>query len=150
VGLGKTIQSIAFLSYLAEVKDVWGPFLIIAPLSTLHNWCNELSKFCPALKVLPYWGTQKERATLRKLWNPKHLYSQESPFHIVVSSYNLVIFDEKYLHKIKWQYMVLDEAQALKSFTTIRWKTFSSFSCRNRLLLTGTPVQNSMQEVRGI
>ena len=55
--------------------------------------------------------------------------------------------DEKYFQRVKWQYMVLDEAQAIKSSTSARWKTLLGFHCRNRLLLTGTPIQNSMQEL---
>lgn len=55
--------------------------------------------------------------------------------------------DEKYFQGVKWQYMVLDEAQAIKSSTSMRWKTLLSFKCRNRLLLTGTPIQNSMHEL---
>ncbi|MCL8018286.1 SNF2-related protein, partial [Streptomyces sp. AS02] len=55
--------------------------------------------------------------------------------------------DEKYFQRVKWQYMVLDEAQAIKSSSSNRWKTLLGFHCRNRLLLTGTPVQNSMQEL---
>lgn len=55
-----------------------------------------------------------------------------------------VVSDEKYFQRVKWQYMILDEAQAIKSSTSARWKTLLGFHCRNRLLLTGTPVQNSM------
>jgi DNA helicase INO80 len=54
-----------------------------------------------------------------------------------VTSYQLIVADEKYLKKVKWQYMVLDEAQAIKSASSQRWKTMLSFNCRNRLLLTG-------------
>lgn len=53
--------------------------------------------------------------------------------------------DEQYFQKVKWQYMVLDEAQAIKSSASARWKVLLGFNCRNRLLLTGTPIQNSMQ-----
>jgi DNA helicase INO80 len=53
MGLGKTVQSIGFLSHLAEEKDIWGPFLIVAPVSTLHNWQQEFRKFAPAFKVFP-------------------------------------------------------------------------------------------------
>jgi DNA helicase INO80 len=55
-----------------------------------------------------------------------------------------VVTDEKYFQRVKWQYMILDEAQAIKSSTSARWKTLLGFHCRNRLLLTGTPIQNSM------
>ena len=66
---------------------------------------------------------------------------------MLVTSYQLVVSDEKYFQRVKWQYMVLDEAQAIKSSSSNRWKTLLGFHCRNRLLLTGTPVQNSMQEL---
>ena len=148
MGLGKTVQSIALMAYLAEVHDIWGPFLVIAPASTLHNWQQEITKFVPALKALPYWGNVKDRAVLRKFWNRKQIsYDRHAPFHVLVTSYQLVVSDEKYFQRVKWQYMVLDEAQAIKSSSSNRWKTLLGFHCRNRLLLTGTPVQNSMQEL---
>ena len=148
MGLGKTVQSISLMAYLAEVHDIWGPFLVIAPASTLHNWQQEISKFVPTLKALPYWGNVKDRAVLRKFWNRKQIsYNRDAPFHVLVTSYQLVVSDEKYFQRVKWQYMILDEAQAIKSSSSIRWKTLLGFNCRNRLLLTGTPVQNSMQEL---
>lgn len=148
MGLGKTVQSISLMAYLAEVHDIWGPFLVIAPASTLHNWQQEITKFVPALKALPYWGNVKDRAVLRKFWNRKQIsYDRDAPFHVLVTSYQLVVSDEKYFQRVKWQYMVLDEAQAIKSSSSNRWKTLLGFHCRNRLLLTGTPVQNSMQEL---
>lgn len=148
MGLGKTVQSISLMAYLAEVHDIWGPFLVISPSSTLHNWQQEITKFVPALKVLPYWGSVKDRAVLRKFFNKKHtVYTRDAPFHVLVTSYQLAVSDEKYLNRVKWQYMVLDEAQAIKSSSSARWKALLGFNCRNRLLLTGTPVQNSMQEL---
>ncbi|OUM61968.1 hypothetical protein PIROE2DRAFT_36085, partial [Piromyces sp. E2] len=65
----------------------------------------------------------------------------------LITSYQLIVTDEKYFQKIKWQYMILDEAQAIKSSNSARWKTLLGFNCRNRCLLTGTPIQNSMQEL---
>ncbi|KAG8745191.1 putative DNA helicase ino80, partial [Ceratobasidium sp. 423] len=148
MGLGKTVQSISLLAYLAETHQIWGPFLVIAPASTLHNWQQELTRFVPSLKTLPYWGNIKDRTTLRKFWNKKQIcYDKDAPFHVLVTSYQLVVADEKYFQRVKWQYMVLDEAQAIKSSSSARWKTLLGFNCRNRLLLTGTPVQNSMQEL---
>jgi DNA helicase INO80 len=148
MGLGKTVQSISVMAYLAETHNIWGPFLVIAPASTLHNWQQEISKFVPKLKVLPYWGTAKDRKTLRKFWDRKHItYREESPFHILVTSYQLVVQDTQYFQKMKWQYMILDEAQAIKSSQSSRWKSLLGFHCRNRLLLTGTPIQNNMQEL---
>ena len=147
MGLGKTIQAIAFLAHLAENKGNWGPFLIVAPSSTLYNWQQEFKKFCPSLRVLPYWGALAERKTLRKFFNAKQLYTPSSPFHVLVTSYQLVVADEKCFHRIIWQYMILDEAQAIKNINSQRWKFLLGFNCRNRLLMTGTPIQNSMAEL---
>ena len=150
-GLGKTVQSISLMSYLAEEHNIWGPFLVVAPASTLHNWQQEITKFAPALKVLPYWGNVKDRTTLRKFWNRKSLrYDRNAPFHVLITSYQLVVTDEQYFNKVKWQYMVLDEAQAIKSSASSRWKILLGMNCRNRLLLTGTPIQNSMQGESGL
>lgn len=148
MGLGKTVQSISVMAHLAETYNIWGPFLVIAPASTLHNWQQEISKFVPRLKALPYWGNTKDRKVLRKFWDRKRAtYSEDAPFHVVVTSYQLVVQDSQYFQNVKWQYMILDEAQAIKSSQSSRWKNLLGFKCRNRLLLTGTPIQNTMQEL---
>lgn len=148
MGLGKTVQTISLLAHLAETRGIWGPFLVISPTSTLPNWANEIARFYPSFKVLPYYGLAKQRASLRKLLSPNYLHREDSPVHIVVTSYNLVVQDEKYISRIHWEYMILDEAHAIKSANSQRWQTLLSFgSTRNRLLLTGTPIQNNMGEL---
>jgi len=138
MGLGKTIQSISLLSHLYENEDVHGPFLIITPSSTLHNWATELERFVPSFKVLNYWGSVQERREMRKVLK-KH--------NVVITSYQIAVSDESIISKIKWQYMILDEAQAIKSINSQRWKILLRFKSRSRLLLTGTPIQNNMQEL---
>ncbi|KAK9321105.1 SNF2 family N-terminal domain-containing protein [Lipomyces orientalis] len=148
MGLGKTVQSISVMAYLAQTHNIWGPFLVIAPASTLHNWQQEITKFVPEFKALPYWGNAKDRKVLRKFWDRKQLtYTKDAPFHVLITSYQLIVADAQYFQRIKWQYMILDEAQAIKSSSSTRWKSLLGFQCRNRLLLTGTPIQNSMQEL---
>ncbi|XP_063931599.1 chromatin-remodeling ATPase INO80-like isoform X2 [Zophobas morio] len=147
MGLGKTIQTIALMTYLAEVHGVWGPFVVISPLSTVHNWINEFQRFSPHLKVLPYWGTPKQRQVIRKEWTRKQLHNRDASFHVLITSYDMVVADERYFQRFRWQYMVLDEAQAIKSTSSQRWKVLLRINCRNRLLLTGTPIQNSMAEL---
>ena len=79
------------MAYLAETHDIWGPFLVIAPASTLHNWQQEITRFAPGLKALPYWGNVKDRTILRKFWNRKSLrYDKDAPFHVLITSYQLV------------------------------------------------------------
>lgn len=148
MGLGKTVQSISVMAYLAEKHDIWGPFLVVAPASTLHNWQQEIVKFVPEFKILPYWGSASDRKVLRKFWDRKHsTYRKDAPFHVCITSYQLVVSDVAYFQKMRWQYMILDEAQAIKSSQSSRWKSLLGFHCRNRLLLTGTPIQNNMQEL---
>jgi chromatin-remodeling ATPase INO80 len=148
MGLGKTVQSISVMAYLAETHNIWGPFLVIAPASTLHNWQQEIAKFMPTLKALPYWGNAKDRKVLRKFWERKKItYREDAPFHVLITSYQLVVQDAQYFQRMTWQYMILDEAQAIKSSQSSRWKSLLGFHCRNRLLLTGTPIQNNMQEL---
>jgi DNA helicase INO80 len=147
MGLGKTIQSIALLAHLAEKRNVWGPFLVVAPSSTLHNWYQEITKFCPSFTVRPYWGNKQQREVLRRSWKQSALGRKNSPWHVVVTSYQLIVQDEKFFTRLKWQYMVMDEAHFLKNSSSARWKVLLSFKCRNRLLLTGTPIQNNMAEL---
>ncbi|XP_067614395.1 chromatin-remodeling ATPase INO80 [Eurosta solidaginis] len=147
MGLGKTVQSIAFLCHVAEKYGVWGPFLVISPASTLHNWQQEMQRFVPDFNVVPYWGSPNERKILRQFWEQKDLHTREASFHVVITSYQLIVSDYKYFNRIKWQYMILDEAQAIKSASSMRWKLLLGFNCRNRLLLSGTPIQNSMAEL---
>ncbi|KAG0708995.1 SNF2 family DNA-dependent ATPase [Suillus ampliporus] len=132
MGLGKTVQSISLLAYLAEVHDIWGPFLVVAPASTLHNWQQEITRFVPGLKALPYWGNVKDRTTLRKFWSKKEIsYNKDAPFHVLITSYQLVTQDQQYFQRVKWQYMILDEAQNIKNASSVRWKTLLGFQCRN-------------------
>lgn len=147
MGLGKTIQSIVFLAHLCEKHNIWGPFLVVCPNSTLLQWISEINRFCPDLKVIPYWGDISQRKVIRKFWDPKNLYKRDGHFHVCVTSYQTFVNDEKYFQKIHWQYMVLDEAQAIKNSQSQRWQALLNARCRNRLLLTGTPIQNSMAEL---
>jgi len=147
MGLGKTVQALAFLSHVAETYGVWGPFLVVTPASTLHNWQQEIAKFVPDFKCVPYWGSPQERKVLRGFWTQENLHTEKASFHIVVTSYQIVITDYKYFNRHAWQHMVLDEAQAIKSANSQRWKMLLEFKCRGRLLLSGTPIQNTMAEL---
>lgn len=147
MGLGKTLQTISFFAYLCESQDNWGPFLVVSPKATLHNWQQEVTKFCPELKVLPYWGNKNDRNELRKYWSHKRMYRRDSEFQVCITSYETLTVDEKYFNRVKWQYLVLDEAQAIKNSNSSRWRALLQFPCRNRLLLTGTPLQNKLSEL---
>merc|ERR1719341_230371 len=141
MGLGKTIQTIAFLAHLALEKSMWGPHLIVVPTSVMLNWEMEIKKWCPAFKVLVYYGSQKDRRMKRQGW------TKQNAFHICITSYKLVIQDHSSFRRFKWQYFILDEAQHIKNFKSKRWQLLLNFSSLGRLLLTGTPLQNNLMEL---
>merc|ERR1719312_630534 len=141
MGLGKTIQTIAFLSHLACDRANWGPHLIVVPTSVMLNWEMEIKKWCPAFKVLVYYGSQKERRLKRIGW------TKQNAFHICITSYKLVIQDHSSFRRFKWQYFILDEAQHIKNFKSQRWQLLLNFPSLGRLLLTGTPLQNNLMEL---
>lgn len=147
MGLGKTIQALALLCHISKNLGNYGPFMVIAPATTLFNWYSECKKFCPNLNVLPFWGSKRERKAFRRNLQQKNLGSVESEFHIVVTSYQIAVADEKFLHRINWQYIILDEAQAIKNMNSQRWYKLLELKSRNKLLLTGTPIQNTMAEL---
>ncbi|GFR90719.1 helicase [Elysia marginata] len=141
MGLGKTIQTIAMLAHLACEKGVWGPHLIVVPTSVMLNWEMELKKWCPAFKILTYYGSIKERKLKRQGW------TKTNAFHVCITSYKLVVQDHQAFRRKKWKYFILDEAQNIKNFKSQRWQMLLNFSSQRRLLLTGTPLQNSLMEL---
>ncbi|KAH9410760.1 putative SNF2 protein [Ordospora pajunii] len=138
MGLGKTVQSISLLAYLYETEGISGPFLVVTISSTLDNWAQEFAKFLPNFRICRFSGSPSDRKELKKRFKD---------CDVVITTYQTAVSDERMLRKIKWQYMILDEAQAIKSSSSRRWKVLLGFKARNRLLLTGTPIQNSMQEL---
>lgn len=102
-------MTISMLAWLACERGVWGPHLIVVPTSVMLNWEMEIKKFCPAFKILTYYGSQKERRLKRQGW------SKTNAFHICITSYKLVIQDQAAFRRKKWKYLVLDEARHTKS-----------------------------------
>lgn len=141
MGLGKTIQTISLLAYLACEHHIWGPHLIVVPTSVMLNWEMEFKKFAPGFKVLTYYGSPQQRAQKRKGWN------KPDAFHICITSYQLVVHDHQSFKRRKWRYMILDEAHNIKNFRSTRWRALLNFNTENRLLLTGTPLQNNLMEL---
>lgn len=115
--------------------------MVIVPTSVIINWETELKRFCPALKVLCYYGSAKRRKELRTGWTKTNWY------HVVITSYQLAVQDSFAFKRKKWYYMILDEAHNIKNFQSQRWQTLISFNSQRRLLLTGTPLQNNLTEL---
>ena len=141
MGLGKTIQTISLLAYLACNHGIWGPHLIVVPTSVMLNWEVEFKKWCPAFKLLTYFGTAKERKLKRQGW------SKPNSFHVCITTYRLITQDQKVFRRKKWKYLILDEAHMIKNWRSQRWQTLLNFNSKRRLLITGTPLQNDLMEL---
>ncbi|KAK9453161.1 SNF2 family N-terminal domain-containing protein [Dipodascopsis uninucleata] len=143
MGLGKTLQTISFLAFLRE-KGTMGPFLIVAPLSTLKNWVNEVEKFTPLVPVLLYHGNPQEREEMREKFVSNKV---NDLYPIVITSYNIVMNDSPHLRRVMWKYIIIDEGHRIKNMNCRLIKELKSYASANRLLLTGTPLQNNLAEL---
>ncbi|XP_061081834.1 chromodomain-helicase-DNA-binding protein 1-like [Conger conger] len=141
MGLGKTCQTISLLVYSRGALGYEGPFLILCPLSVMENWREEMERFAPGLSVLCYKGDKEKRAELQRDLNAGHR------FHVLLTTYELCLNDASFLKRWKWKVLVVDEAHRLKNQNSLLRRALTEFSVRFRVLLTGTPVQNSLQEV---
>ncbi|KAI9122384.1 hypothetical protein K1719_007073 [Acacia pycnantha] len=141
MGLGKTIMTIALLAHLACERGIWGPHLIVVPTSVMLNWETEFLKWCPAFKILTYFGSAKERKLKRQGW------LKPNSFHVCITTYRLIIQDSKVFKRKKWKYLILDEAHLIKNWKSQRWQTLLNFNSKRRILLTGTPLQNDLMEL---
>lgn len=141
MGLGKTIQSIALITYLIEKKSESGKFLIIVPLSTITNWTLEFEQWAPSLKTIVYKGSQQQRRDLQH-------QIRMADFQVLLTTYEYVIRDRPLLSKFKWAHMLIDEGHRLKNADSKLFQTLTNYyTTRNRLILTGTPLQNSLPEL---
>lgn len=142
MGLGKTIQTLSLLTYLVETKKNLGPFLVIVPLSTVSNWVRELDAWAPSLQTIVYRGAPERRKQLQSEMNGK------TSFQVVLTTYEFVVKDRLFLGKIKWKYIIIDEGHRMKNAECKLALTLGSkYKTRNRILLTGTPLQNNLTEL---
>ncbi|CAN3374450.1 ISWI chromatin-remodeling complex ATPase Isw1p [Diutina rugosa] len=141
MGLGKTLQTISFLGWLRYYKHINGPHIVITPKSTLDNWAREFNKWIPDFKVLVIQGDKEQRAELIKN------QVLECDFDVVIASYEIVIKEKSTFKKFDWQYIVIDEAHRIKNEESLLSQIIRMFHSRNRLLITGTPLQNNLKEL---
>ncbi|KAF2450636.1 hypothetical protein P171DRAFT_426967 [Karstenula rhodostoma CBS 690.94] len=143
MGLGKTIQTISVLAYVAVYRQKWGPHLVVVPTSVMLNWEMEFKKFLPGFKILTYYGDIAERKRKRVGWRN----TGRDMINVVITSYQLILQDAAAFKMRAWQYLVLDEAHNIKNFKSQRWQTMLNLRTERRLLLTGTPLQNNIDEL---
>uniref|UniRef100_A0A4W4DXB8 DNA helicase n=1 Tax=Electrophorus electricus TaxID=8005 RepID=A0A4W4DXB8_ELEEL len=160
MGLGKTIQTIVFLYSLFKEGHTKGPFLVSAPLSTIINWEREFEMWAPDFYVVTYTGDKDSRAIIREnefsfddtaVKGGKKAFKlrKEAPikFHVLLTSYELVTIDQTALKSIEWACLVVDEAHRLKNNQSKFFRRLNDYKIDHKLLLTGTPLQNNLEEL---
>lgn len=142
MGLGKTVQLLSLVAIEKERGEATGPTLVVAPTSVVGNWAAEVAKFTPGLKVMVHHGTERLHGEL--------LEEKIADTDLVITSYGVVARDHLELSKTTWDHVVLDEAQAIKNSSTRASKAVRALPVRQRIALTGTPVENRLSEMRSI
>mmetsp|Transcript_28437 Transcript_28437/g.88000 ORF Transcript_28437/g.88000 Transcript_28437/m.88000 type:complete len:1159 (-) Transcript_28437:112-3588(-) len=142
MGLGKTLQSISLLAYLCESRDIRGPHICIVPKSVVNNWMREIRKWCPTLRPVKLLGDKHERARVLR----EELRDPNS-FDVCVTSYEGVLKEKAGLCKINWRYLLIDEAHRIKNPNSSLSKVVRTIPTQYRLLITGTPLQNNLNEL---
>ena len=150
MGLGKTIQSLTFLDGIFNY-GIRGPFLVIAPLSTIPNWQREFELWSD-MNVIVYHGSQTSRNMLAEY---EMFYKDDKgeklknvfKFHVLITTYECLIQDILELTEISWRACVVDEAHRLKNNKCKLLEGLNLLQCESRLLLSGTPLQNNIQEL---
>lgn len=141
MGLGKTLQTISFLGYLRHIMGITGPHLITVPKSTLDNWKREFTRWTPEVNVLVLQGAKEERQQLIA----DRLESED--FDVCITSYEMILREKSHLKKFAWEYIIIDEAHRIKNEESSLAQVIRLFNSRNRLLITGTPLQNNLHEL---
>lgn len=157
MGLGKTIQTVTFLYSLFKEGHCKGPFLVSVPLSTIINWEREFELWAPDLYCITYVGDKDSRAVIRENeltfddggnrgGRPSKIKSQVK-FNVLLTSYELISIDSTCLGSIDWAVLVVDEAHRLKSNQSKFFRLLAGYHINYKLLLTGTPLQNNLEEL---
>ena len=134
MGLGKTVQALALLE--SRRLENAGPSLVVAPRSLVFNWKQEAARFAPTLRVLDHTGAERSRGSIAL-----------TDEHLVITTYGTLRRDIAALRDIEFEYVILDEAQAIKNATTAAAKAARLLRARHRLALSGTPIENNVQEL---
>ncbi|XP_061520411.1 chromodomain-helicase-DNA-binding protein 4a isoform X1 [Phycodurus eques] len=160
MGLGKTVQTAVFLYSLYKEGHSKGPFLVSAPLSTIINWEREFEMWAPDMYVVTYVGDKDSRAVIREnefsfednaIRGGKKASRMKKDssikFHVLLTSYELITIDMAVLGSIDWACLVVDEAHRLKNNQSKFFRVLNNYPLQHKLLLTGTPLQNNLEEL---
>ena len=137
MGLGKTLQIIAFILLLRK-KQLHNTNLVVVPTSLIFNWQAEVEKFAPTIKILTIYGSTRVKDV-----------AEFDQYEVILTSYGTLLSDVNFLKKYKFNYIFLDESQAIKNPDSQRYKAARLLQARNRIVMTGTPVENNTFDLYG-
>ncbi|CAI9733833.1 chromodomain-helicase-DNA-binding protein 1-like isoform X2 [Octopus vulgaris] len=146
MGLGKTIQTIGFLSTLFNTFQLYGPFLLVVPLSTIVAWQREFRNWAPEINVVIYIGDINSRNKIRE-YEWCHPGNKRLKFNVILTTYEILLKDKSFLGNVGWAFLGVDEAHRLKNDDSLLYKSLKEFDTNHRVLITGTPLQNSLKEL---
>ncbi|KAF8078789.1 SNF2 family DNA-dependent ATPase [Lyophyllum atratum] len=153
MGLGKTVQIATFLGKIVATFKAF-PALVVVPNSTITNWVREFERWAPKLRVVPFYGESKARDVIKKFelyHETKRSGETGAKFHVLVTTYEALLnqkdFTPVFKNQPRWEVLVIDEGQRLKSDSSLLFRRLNELNSVHRIIMTGTPLNNNIREL---